>query len=229
MILSDRTLSILKNFATINPSIVIPEGNTLAVVTVGNHIYGRAVVDDYFPTELAIYDLNKFLGAVSLLKQPAFDFDTPGVIKMSNGPTTIRYACADPSLIHKAPAKAPALPDPIFVSNELSSHVLNQVIKAASVMRLNDISLKTEDGKMLIVAHEADNPSADQYRIELDEALDIDCNIHINIDNMKMHAGADYTLYVYQLKSGAVIIGAQAREEGELMYLISSEADSQIN
>ena len=227
MKLSDRTLSILKNFSTINQSIVIPEGNTLAVVAPGNNILGRAIVDDYFPTQLAIYDLNKFLGAVSLLNEPEFSFDEDHVIKMHNGPTTIRYACADDYLINHPPQEAPKLPEPVFSSNEMSSHVLTQLMKAASVMKLEDITLKGRGGKMQLIAHNTDNPSADQYCIDLDDVA-FDCDITLNINNLKVHTGADYQLNVHELQNGVVLISAHAQQEGELMYVISSESGSKI-
>ena len=63
MKLSNHTTSVLKNFATINQNLVIKEGNSIATMSAMKNIVAKAEVEETFPQEIAIYDLNEFLGA----------------------------------------------------------------------------------------------------------------------------------------------------------------------
>jgi hypothetical protein len=62
--ISKRTLDILKNFSTINSGILVNEGNVLTTLSSTKNILAEAHVDETFPRQFAIWDLNKFLGTV---------------------------------------------------------------------------------------------------------------------------------------------------------------------
>ena len=64
MKLSNHTTSVLKNFATINQNLVIKEGNEMSTMSAMKNIVARATVEETFPKEIAIYDLNEFLGSI---------------------------------------------------------------------------------------------------------------------------------------------------------------------
>ena len=60
MKLSDKTLTILKNFAGINNSILVKEGTNLRTISVAKNIHAEATIEEDFPREFGIYDLNQF-------------------------------------------------------------------------------------------------------------------------------------------------------------------------
>ena len=74
MKLSSHTTSVLKNFATINQNLVIKQGSEMTTMSAMKNIIARATVEETFPQEIAIYDLNEFLGALSLFTNPILDF-----------------------------------------------------------------------------------------------------------------------------------------------------------
>ena len=74
MKLSEHTTSVLKNFASINQNLVIKEGKTISTMSAMKNIVAKAEVDEDFPREIAIYDLNEFLAALSLFTNPVLDF-----------------------------------------------------------------------------------------------------------------------------------------------------------
>ena len=89
MKLSSNTTSVLKNFATINQNLVIKEGNTIATMSAMKNIVAKAEVEESFPQEVAIYDLNEFLGALSLFSSPLLDFnDSYVMLSEETKPTT---------------------------------------------------------------------------------------------------------------------------------------------
>ena len=66
MKLSDNTLTILKNFAGINNSILVKSGNQLRTISVAKNILAEASIEENFPRQFAIYDLNQFLNGLGL-------------------------------------------------------------------------------------------------------------------------------------------------------------------
>ena len=81
MKLSEHTTSVLKNFASINQNLVIKEGKTISTMSAMKNIVAKAEVDEDFPREIAIYDLNEFLAALSLFTNPVLDFSENHVIR----------------------------------------------------------------------------------------------------------------------------------------------------
>ena len=89
MKISHYTTSVLKNFSTINQNLVIKEGNTITTMSAMKNIVAKAEVEETFPQQIAIYDLNEFLGALSLFTSPVLDFsDNYVMISEENKPTT---------------------------------------------------------------------------------------------------------------------------------------------
>ena len=74
MKLSDNALAILKNFAGINNSILVKQGNKLRTISVAKNILAEAEIKEEFPRDFAIYDLNQFLNGLTLHQDPDLDF-----------------------------------------------------------------------------------------------------------------------------------------------------------
>ena len=79
MKISKKTLSVLKNFSDINMSVEVKAGNTLRTVSVAKNILAQVEIEESFPREFAIYDVNRFLGAASLFEEPNFEFGEKSV------------------------------------------------------------------------------------------------------------------------------------------------------
>ena len=75
MKLSEHTISVLKNYANINQNLVVKEGNELLTMSSMKNIVAKATVEESFPRELAIYDLNEFLASISLFTNPILEFE----------------------------------------------------------------------------------------------------------------------------------------------------------
>ena len=140
MKLSKHTLSMLKNFSDINMSIEIKEGNILRTVSVQKNILAQAELEDSFPQDFAIYELNRFLGAVSLFDDPEFRFNG----KSANIGTTrhsVDYVYCDPSMIVTPPENNITFPDP-EVKFTLSQDALSQIMKASNVLGTPEIAIE---------------------------------------------------------------------------------------
>lgn len=167
MKISINTVNVLKNFAKINPSIVIPEGNTLKTISPSKTIMAKAVVDTDFPQRFAIYNLDRFISVLSLFNDPDLSFDENSVKIRGNGKMT-QYVYAEESTITKAPDKNLDLPS-IDASFTLRYENLKDVEKASSVLGLPEIAVVGEGGKIYLQAIDSKNPSGDVYSVEIGE------------------------------------------------------------
>jgi hypothetical protein len=68
MKLSNETLTVLKNFATINQGIQFKQGKNFPQFHLPKLFWLRAGINDEFPQEFCIYDLNQFLMIYNLKK-----------------------------------------------------------------------------------------------------------------------------------------------------------------
>ena len=110
MKLSEKTLTVLKNFAGINNSILVKEGNQLRTISVAKNILAEANIDEEFPRQFGIYDLNQFLNGLSLHQDPDMDFTEESYLTIREGRRRVRYFFADPQVIISPPDKQINLP-----------------------------------------------------------------------------------------------------------------------
>ena len=75
MKLSENTVGFLKNYATINQSLEFREGKLLRTVSPLNTILASVEISEDFPKTFPIYELNRFLGTLSLFNDPDLDFE----------------------------------------------------------------------------------------------------------------------------------------------------------
>lgn len=164
MKISQNTLTILKNFNTINQSLVVRPGNVLKTMAYpGKNVFARAEVEESFPSKFAIYELSKFLGAISLFTSPDFEFFDDHM-KISEGKNFIRYVYANEDLIGQAPDKEIVLPsEDIYF--ELSEADLAKTLKALGVLGVPELSVVGEDGTIYLKAASVKDPTSDSFSI----------------------------------------------------------------
>ena len=110
MKLSDSTLTVLKNFAGINNSILVKQGSKLRTISVAKNILAEADISEDFPKDVAIYDLNQFLNGLSLHQDPNLDFSEESYLTIREGKRRVKYFYADPQVIISPPEKEISLP-----------------------------------------------------------------------------------------------------------------------
>ena len=145
MKLSDNALAILKNFAGINNSILVKQGNKLRTISVAKNILAEAEIKEDFPRDFAIYDLNQFLNGLSLHQDPDLDFNQDSYLSIKEGKRRVKYFFADPNVIIAPPEKEITLPSQ-DVCFQLDSVTLDKLVKAAAVYQLPDMSAIGENG-----------------------------------------------------------------------------------
>ena len=106
VILSKKTLDVLKNFSTINSSIVFRKGSTVRTISNAENILAKFTGEEVFPVDFAIYDLSQFLSGISLFSDPQLEFDNESFVSIRGGRQSARYYFSDPEITLKsAPEK----------------------------------------------------------------------------------------------------------------------------
>ena len=154
MKLDVNTLSILRNFAGINPSIVVKPGKVLTTIAPSKTIYARATVDPEFDKRFAIYDLSRFISAVTLFEEPNLSFGDAAVRISDSTSKSVQYKYASEDVIkHIPPDKEIKLPS-IDVTFNLTDKIFREITKAASVLGLTTISVVGDGTNVTLQAEE---------------------------------------------------------------------------
>ena len=147
MKLSDKTLSFLKNFSTINQSLLFKQGTKLRTISVMKNILAEVTIDEELPKDFGIYDLTQFLNInTTLFQSPELDFENEGYVMIREGRQRQRFFFADPSVIVTPPDKSLELPTE-DVSFELKTDQLDRLLKAAAISQLPDLCVVGETDK----------------------------------------------------------------------------------
>ncbi len=219
--LSKKTQNLLKNFATINKSIVIDPGNSIRTLSVNKNIFASAIVSEDFPQEIAIYDLGNFLSTLSLFESPIFDFSNPTELvttdETSNAIGTFKYS--DPSMIQQVPDKGIQMPD-VDVEFSLKTDTLQDLIRAASVYQVPDLCLYNKGEEIRLQVCDKKNKSSNTYSVPVGKnTSDTDFCYCFKVENLKILPG-DYAVRVAKNKVSHFVSQANNVE-----YYIALEPD----
>ena len=218
MNLSDKTLAILKNFAGINNSILVKQGNNLRTISVAKNILAEARIDEEFSRDFAIYDLNQFLNGLGLHQDPELDFKENSYLTIREGKRRVKYFFADPAVIISPPEKEITLPSE-DVRFKLDSTCLEKLLKAAAVYQLPDLSAIGEAGVIKLVARDKKNDTSNEFAIVVGET-DKEFVFNFKVENIKIIPGA------YDVVVSSKLLSKFTNESLDLNYFIALEPDS---
>ena len=218
MKLSDNALAILKNFAGINNSILVKQGNKLRTISVAKNILAEAEIKEDFPRDFAIYDLNQFLNGLSLHQDPDLDFNQDSYLSIKEGKRRVKYFFADPNVIIAPPEKEITLPSQ-DVCFQLDSVTLDKLVKAAAVYQLPDMSAIGENGVIKLVVRDKKNDTSNEYAIVVGETSD-DFEFNFKVENIKIIPGA------YNVVVSSKLLSEFTNTQHNLKYYIALEPDS---
>ena len=223
MKLSNETISVLKNFSTINANLMVKAGSSLSTMSAMKNIVAKADVTEEFPSDFAIYDLNEFLSALSLFGKPDLEFGNDFVIITEEGTSkSLKYWFSDPSVV-TTPSKEISMPSTELTFN-LSSDTLNEITKAAAVIGVPDMSLSgTGLGAKLMVTDKK-NSTANAYETSLDVgSVDAEYKFWFKVENLKVMPGA------YDVEVSSKKISHFTNTKLGVQYWIALEPESSYN
>ena len=218
MKLSEKTLTVLKNFAGINNSILVKQGTQLRTMSVAKNILAEADIEEEFPRQFGVYDLNQFLNGLSLHQDPDLDFAEESYLNIREGKRRVKYFYADPQVIISPPDKQITLPSE-DVRFQLESASLDKLLKAAAVYQLPDLSAVGGDGVVKLVVRDKKNDTSNEYSIVVGET-DKKFSFNFKVENIKIIPGA------YDVVVSSKLLSCFTNSEYNLTYYIALEPDS---
>ena len=194
-VISKSTIEVLKNFCSINKSIVIKPGNKVATLSINKNILAIADVEESFDTQISIYDLGVFLGGLSLFDSPKIDTTQTNYVTVSDqrGKSKTRFFYADPDIITQAPDKEIVIPSE-DVKFRLDAGHLKQLTKAAAIYQLPDLCLFSDNGVMNLCVTDKKNDTSNSYSVEVGTNDEEFCYC-FKVENLKLLAG-DYNVTI---------------------------------
>ena len=218
MKLSDKTLTLLKNFSSINQSILFKEGNSLRTISVMKNILAEATIEEELPKDFGIYDLNQFLNGLNLHQNAELDFQNDGYVVIKEGKSRSKYFFADPNVIITPPEKDIVLPseDVCFL---LDTKELDKLLKAASVYQLPDLSVVGEAGVVKLVVRDKKNDTSNDFSVVVGETDDT-FSFNFKVENIKILPGS------YEVVISRKLLSRFKNTGFDVTYHIALEPDS---
>jgi hypothetical protein len=216
MKLSENTLSVLKNFSSINSGIVLQKGNVQKTISPEKSILVEAEIEDALPEQFGIYDLNQFLGNVSTLKNPELTFSENSVL-MDDGDITFNYYSCSPNLIVSPPDKELKLKQ-VDVSFNLTNANLSKLLRLAAMNNLTHLSVVGKNGEIRLQTHEKANDTSNYASFKLNDYTGEDFSASFKVENIKLIPG-DYDVEM-QLGAFAKFVSKNSK----IKYFIALES-----
>ena len=220
MKLSENTLSVLKNFASINQNLIIKKGKTLTTMSAMKNIIASAAVEEDFPREIALYDLNEFLASLSLFKSPILDFQDSHVkvTEENNTNHSMIYFYSDPSVV-TSPTRTITMPSD-EVKFSMSSNELSKIKRAAGVINAPDLVLEKNGAGSFLTAKDKKNDTANNYSTDITTNGDGNFKFYFKTENMKLMDGD------YDVEISSKNISHFSSKNKDVQYFIALEPES---
>lgn len=225
--LSSTTIEILKNFATINSSILFKKGNVVKTISNAQNILARAVVEETFPQDFAIYDLSQLLSALYLFDDPILVFDNKNyvTIKDSTKGRRSKYYFSNPEItMRNAPDREIKFPGG-NINFKVSNENIRAITQAAAVYSLPDFTVRSEQDTVTLQTRDKEDDTSNTYDQIVSGNSDDEYTLDFKVENLKLFGviGKQYPDKSYEVSVSSRMISEWKYSEFDLTYFIALE------
>jgi hypothetical protein len=227
MKISSNTINLLQSFSQISSNLLVKPGNKMAIRNGPvNSIQARANVEEQFPVQFAIYDLNQLLSLLSVSNDPDIQFGEKSMIIRSGNGGEIEYFYADPTLVTAPSENSPQLED-VFTF-DMSSNDITTIIKTASIVSATMLSIEAKNGTVTLSINDPKNNTSHSFR-KVVGTSDLTFNAKMSIDSFKVVPDS-YKVRIANAiaKSGKVLVFFFESTTRSLTYLIAADTSSKV-
>lgn len=226
MKISSKTLSLLQSFAQISSNLLVKPGKKMATRNAVNSIQARAIVDETFPQQFAIYDLNQLLSLISVSQNPDIEFGDKSLTIRSENGGEIEYFYADESLITSPNENVPTLED--IYTFKMTGNDIQTIIKTASIVSATMLNIVSDKGKVTLSINDPKNSTSHSYKKPLGDS-DTSFNVKMSIDSFKV-VPDEYDVRVAYVvgKAGKTLVFFFESTSSDLTYLIAADSSSKV-
>jgi hypothetical protein len=219
VILSKKTLDVLKNFASINSSIVFRKGSTVRTISNAEDILAKYTAEEVFPVDFAIYDLGQFLSGITLFNDPQLEFSNNDYVSIRGGGRSAKYYFSDPEITLKsAPEKNVKFPGADIQFN-ITCDELMYLQKASAVYSLPDLTFQSveDENTIKLILRDKENDTSNTYEQSISGCATGSYSLDVKIENIRLLLG-DYTV-----KISKHLISEWTNQITDLTYYIALE------
>jgi len=221
--MSKHTTSLLKNFSSLNSNLLIKPGNIINTITPAKNVVAQATIEENFDTEIGIWDLNKFLGTVSLFDDPEFYFGEKSVVIKGSNDAKVNYFYSEPKLLTTLDREI-KLPE-VAIKFDLDESSFSELQRVSSVLQLPDLCIRSNDnGEIEMIALDKKSPTTNSYSIVIgDNDTSASFEYYIKISNMMLMPGS------YSVSVCKSVVSMFNHQDFDLVYYIALESDSKFS
>jgi hypothetical protein len=220
--LSKETLEILKNFASINSNILVQPGKTISTISPVKNVLAEATVVEDFPIPFGLWDLNRFLGVVSLFSDPEFVFEEK-FVTIHGKNSSVKFFYSEPKLLTVPPAKKIQMPES-SISFILNQKDFSDLMKMSATLQLSDICVRSNEEKIELAVVDKKGASSDCGSIVVgDNNTTKNFEFYFKSENLKLIPGD------YEVTIGGITVSRFVSKNRYLTYWIALEVDSKIS
>ena len=220
MQLSDNTLAVLKNFASIQPNVVLNEGNVVKTIAEAKNVMAVATLDQSFDKEVGIYNLDEFLSVLGLVDSPDLNFHDDFVtVQSSAGRSQVKYFYSDTSIL-TSPAKDIPMPE-AEVNFTLSEETLKKILRAAGALGHEKMTITATDGGVKLTVVDNTDATSNAFEIVVPGTVESEnFTFVMNIANLKLISGE------YEVAVSSRLISHFKNTSVDVEYFIALEKSS---
>ena len=220
MQLNDETLAVLKNFASIQPNVVLNEGNVVKTIAEAKNVMAVATLGQTFDKSVGIYNLDEFLSVLGLVDDPDLAFHDDFVtVQSGSGRSNVKYFYSDPSIL-TSPAKDIPMPE-AEVKFTLDEATLNKIRRAAGALGHEKMTITATDGGVMLTVVDNTDATSNAFEIVVPGSVDSEnFTFVMNIANLKLISGD------YDVEVSSRLISKFTNTGTDICYFIALEKSS---
>lgn len=218
VVLSKNTLEVLKNFSTINNSILIRKGNVLKTISLGENTVAEFICEEEFPQTFGIYDLPQLLSGITLFRNPVLQFDSTDYVNIVSDAQSVKYYFSNPEITLKAaPEKSINFPDTDIEFN-LFNKSIESIKKASLIYNLPDLCISsTKESQIVLKVCDRENDTSNVYNQFVTGESTGEFEFYMKVENLRLYAGN------YSVKVSSKLITEWKHTDIDLKYYIALE------
>lgn len=217
VIISQQTMMVLKNFATINGSILIREGNVLKTISVGENVVAQFKCEETFPQTFGIYELNEFLSGLSLFNNPILHFDNEEYVTIKSRGRSARYYFSSPEITLKAAPDRDVRFPGSDISFTIKQEDISALQKAWNVYSIPDLKFCSIGGSVILSLVDKENETSNVFSLELPGDNTGEYELFMKMENIRLLPGD------YNVKISSKMITEWKHANLDLTYYIALE------
>lgn len=220
---SNETLSLLKNFASINTNIVFKQGDVVSTISNAKNIFAKATIKETIPNEFAIYDLNSLLAMLTLMENQDVTFGDKSLIVTSDK-GKFEYFYSNPEIVTGAPTNEIEHVD--VYKFKLMAEDVQMIMKAAAITGAPTITVANKNQTVTLSVSDRKNDTASNFKKALGTAFE-NFDVFIAVENLKVIPDA-YEVTIAKTPNGKAKFLHFKHESRQLQYWIACEPGSVV-